>query len=102
KERRLKRFDEKALILQKMYFKPENFALAKLVINDKTNHRTMEMDFDDFTRIKNRDYPGTITMNFVSPVNKVNLHVRMVGFSTDTISAFNFNIPGKYEKIVVN
>ena len=36
-ERRLKRLEDEALILQKMYFNPNNFTMTKLLIVDKTN-----------------------------------------------------------------
>jgi len=101
-ERRLKRLDQDALILQKMYFNPGNFALIKLIIDDKTNDRKMEMNFDDFTTVKNKDYPGSISMFINSPKGNVNMNIRMSGFSTEKISSFNFRIPEKYEQINVN
>ena len=62
----------------------------------------MEMDFDDFVQIKNKDYPGSINMSFLSTLNKVNLKIRMSGFSTEKINSFSINIPQKYEQIRVN
>lgn len=101
-ERRLKRLDDEALILQKMYFNPSNFALNRLLINDKTNHRVMNMNFDDFVKVQNKDYPGLIDMGFNSQENEVKLKIRLSGFSTDEISSFSFNVPKKYEQISVN
>lgn len=100
--RRLKRLDDEALIIQKMYFNPANFALIKLIIDDKSNKRKMEMNFDDFVQIKNKDYPGSIEMSFLSALNKVNLKIRMSGFSTEKINSFSIKIPDKYEQIRVN
>ena len=85
-----------------MYFDPVNFALLKLIIHDKTNNRIMNMDFNDFVEVQNKDYPGMIEMNFTSEQNEVKLKVRMGGFSTEKISSFNLNIPKKYEQIKVN
>ncbi len=98
-KRRMKQLDDEALILQKMYFNPANFALTRLLITDKTNDRTMKMEFKDFIKIENKDYPGNIEMNFNSQENEVNLKVRMSGFSTEKINSFNIKIPGKYEEI---
>jgi hypothetical protein len=98
-ERRLKRLDDEALILQKMYFNPSNFALTQLVINDKTNNRIMNMNFDDFVKVQNKDYPGMIDMSFNSQVNEVKLKIRMSGFSTDKINSISIKIPGKYKEI---
>lgn len=101
-ERRLKRLDDNALILQKMYFNPSNFALNKLLIVDKTNERTMELNFDEFEKIDKKDYPGFISMNFNSEFQKVSLTIRMSGFSTEKLDSFSFNIPEKYQQIRVN
>lgn len=101
-ERRMKRLDDEALILQKMYFNPSNFSLTQLIINDKTNKRTMEMNFENFVKIQNKDYPGSINMDFNSKANEVNLNIRMSGFSLDKINSFSIKIPEKYEQIRVN
>jgi hypothetical protein len=101
-KRRLKRLDDEALILQKMYFSPANFALLKLIISDKTNNRTMNMNFSNFVEVAGKDYPGSITMSFNSEESDVQLKVRMSGFSTDKINSFKIKIPEKYEQIKVN
>ncbi len=100
-ERRLKRLDESALILQKMFFNPVNFALTRLLIEDKTNNRRLSLFFDDFEKFEKKDYPRLIDMNFDSPGNEVNLKVRMSGFSTEKIKSFSIKIPEKYEEIGV-
>jgi Domain of unknown function (DUF4292) len=101
-DRRLKRLDDKALILQKMTFNPANFALVNLLIEDKTNNRKMEMNFSDFVKVMNKDYPGSVDMSFNSESDVVSLKVRMSGFSTEPIEALNLEIPEKYQKIKVN
>jgi len=101
-ERRLKRLNDDALILQKMYFNPVSFDLTKLLIVDKTNDRTMEMNFGDFEKVNQKDYPGSIDMNFISEDENVTLKIRMNGFSTEKIDTISLNIPEKYEQIKVN
>ncbi len=101
-KRRMKRLDDEALILQKMYFNPVNFALTQLIINDKTNKRVMNMNFDDFVNVQNKDYPGIIDMGFNSEENEVKLKIRMSGFSTDKITSFSIKIPEKYLQIGLN
>lgn len=100
-ERRMKRLDDVALILQKMYFNPANFALTSLIISDKTNNRIMNMNFNDFVKVQNKDYPGMIDMSFKSELNEVKLKIRMSGFSMDKISSLSINIPKKYKQIRV-
>lgn len=101
-ERHLKRLNDQALILQKMYFEPNNFALTRLDIRDKTNNRSILMNFDDFTRVDNKDYPGDIDMNFLSEEEEIKMKIRMSGFSTEEISSFSIKIPEKYEQIRVD
>lgn len=101
-DRRLKRLGDEALILQKMYFNAANFALTKLLIEDKTNNRNMEMTFQDFVKVERKDYPGAIDMNFISPKNNVSIALRLSGFSTEKVESLSINIPEKYEQITVN
>lgn len=101
-ERRMKRLDDEALIIQKMYFSPANFALTELIINDKTNDRIMNMKFNNFVEVQNKDYPGVIDMSFNSEQNEVKLKLKMSGFSTEKINSFNIIIPEKYDEIKVD
>ena len=101
-ERHLKRLDEEALILQKMYFEPFNFSLTQLNIQDKTNNRNIFMYFDDFTEVDNKDYPGSIEMNFLSDTEEIKMKIRMSGFSTEKLDTFSIRIPEKYEQIKVD
>lgn len=101
-ERRLKRLDDNALIMQKMTINPNNFALTQLLIEDKTNNRKMVMSFDDFVKVMNKDYPGTIDMSFNSETDNVYLKIRMSGFSTEKLNKVNLEIPEKYQQIKVN
>lgn len=101
-QRRLKRLDDTALILQKMYFNPANFALNEIQINDKTNNRHVKVVFSDFTKIENKDYPEAIEMQFLSDVEEIKMKIKMSGFSTDKIESFSIKIPQKYEQIYVN
>jgi len=100
-ERRLKRLDDQALIIQRMFFAPESFSLTKLELDDKTNRRNMYMTFSDFVQVENMDYPSTMNLNFLSPEEKLNMKIKLSGFSTDEISSFELNIPEKYEQIHV-
>ncbi len=101
-ERRMKRLDDEALIIQKMYFSPVNFALTELIINDKTNDRIMNMKFNDFIEVQKKDYPGVIDMSFNSEQNEVKLKLKMSGFSTEKVNSFNIKIPEKYDEIKVD
>jgi len=101
-DRRLKRLDVEALILQKMFFDPFSFSLTKLEITDKTNLRSIFMSFGDFEKVGGKDYPETIDMNFSSEEQEISMKIRMSGFSTDEIESFELKIPEKYEEIKVD
>lgn len=101
-ERRLKRLDDDALIVQKMFFNPANFALTRLEINDKTNNRIMNLNFNDFVVVEKKDYPGGIDMNFLSDAEQIKMKIRMSGFSTEKINSFSIKIPDKYEELIIN
>jgi hypothetical protein len=101
-ERRMKRLDDTALILQKLFFNPENFALTKVLISDKTNQREMKLNFGDFVQIEEKDYPGSIDVQFLSESEKLELNVRLSGFSTEKPSPLRLEIPQNYEQIRVN
>ncbi len=101
-DRRLKRLDVEALILQRMFFDPVHYSLKKLEIFDKTNNRNVFMTFDEFTEVNGKEYPGAIDMSFQSEVDKVSVKLKMNGFSTEEITSFSIKIPEKYEEIRVN
>ncbi len=101
-ERRLKRLDDEALILQKMFFDPLYFSLTRLEMTDKTNHRNMFMSFGEFTKVGAKNYPEAINMNFLSDGEEISIKIRMSGFSTDEIDSFELKIPEKYEQIKIN
>lgn len=101
-ERRLKRLDAEALILQKMYFDPDNYSLTRLDIQDKTNNRNILMNFRDFTEVDKHEYPESIDMEFLSAVEEIKMKIRLNGFSTDKVTSFAIKIPEKYEQIRVD
>lgn len=101
-ERRLKRFDDKALIFQRMYISPDNYTLHRLNIIDKTHSRDMDLIFSEFTKVNDTDFPENIRMNFISKQEKIGLKIKMSGFSTEKINSFNIKIPEKYKQIRVN
>ena len=100
-ERHLKKLDDEALILQKMFFDPFSYSLTRLEIIDKTYHRNILMTFDDFTKVGGKDYPESIDMDFTSEEEEIAMKIRMSGFSTEKISSFELKIPEKYEQVQV-
>jgi hypothetical protein len=62
----------------------------------------MEMTFDEFVKVNEKDYPGAIDMSFNSETNNVGLKIRMSGFSTEKLDSLKLEIPEKYQQIKVN
>lgn len=86
-------------VLHQMFFTPENYLLTRLNIEDNSEKRKINVVFNDFQLINDKQYPGNIEMDFSSPGGKVELSLRNSGFSTDKIESFNFSIPTDYEKL---
>ncbi len=101
-ERMLKRLDEDALVLQTVYIEPGSFNLVKIKIEDKSNKRLMKMDFDDYSKVGEYDYPGLISVKFISPEGNISIRIRMAGFSTGKINNLDITIPKRYERQRVN
>ncbi len=101
-ERILKKRDDEALILQTVYIEPGTFNPRRLIIEDKSNGRFVEFEFDNYISVDNSDFPGEIGMNFVSPEKNIKMKMKLSGFSTEPVKNFNFNIPRKYEQLEVN
>lgn len=100
-DRRLRRLDDEALILQKMFFDPLSYSLTQLEITDKTNQRSIFMNFSDFETLEGVEYPESIDMEFLSEGQEISMKIRMNGFSTEEITSFELAIPEKYEQIKV-
>jgi hypothetical protein len=101
-ERRLKRFDAEAFIVQRMFFSPDNFVLTQLEFDDHTNQRNMNLHFDDFVLVEENEYPSSMDMNFISPEEQINMKIKLSGFSTEELSTIVIKIPQKYERIHAN
>jgi hypothetical protein len=101
-ERILKRLEDEALIIQTIIVRPDNFNIEKIRIEDKSNNQAVEFEFDDYTGLENKDYPGTINMSFLSEGKNISMKIRLGGFSTETVDNFGFNIPAKYIQKEIN
>jgi hypothetical protein len=101
-ERMLKRADEDALIVHTFGFDPERFVLREMILEDKTNRRTAVLNFDDYTRVDQQLYPGTILINIDSVEGKFGMDARMSGFSTEKSELTPLRIPDKYQRLYLN
>ena len=98
-EKYLKRRNEDELIIQTVYIDPVNFNILKMIFEDKTDKSRVMFNFGEFTQVAGKDYPGSIDMNFDSMEEKLQLNIRMSGFSTDEEGSYDFKIPERYSPV---
>ncbi len=60
------------------------------------------MDFDDYSKVGEDDYPGLISVKFILPKGNISIRIRMAGFSTGKINNLDITIPKRYERQQVN
>ena len=97
-DRFLKKMDDDALIVQYLYIDPSNFKIRKIILDDLTNKRKVNVDFDEYELVDNQLYPGNIDIHFTSETSNLRLKVELNNFSTEYSSEYNFRIPEKYER----
>jgi hypothetical protein len=101
-ERKMRRMDEDALIVQTFYFDAELFVLRQMILDDKTNTRKAELNFSDFSKVGQKFYPGTIEISFISEEGKFAVDTRMSGFSTEHGELTPLKIPDRYQRLYLN
>ncbi|MBN1820737.1 MAG: DUF4292 domain-containing protein [Prolixibacteraceae bacterium] len=101
-DRLVKRFNDGAFIIQKIAIWPRSFNISEIKIEDSNNRQQVQFNFDDYTKLDQKDYPGEIDMNFISGKGGISMKMKLSGFSTDKINNLNFNIPQRYQQMVLN
>lgn len=101
-ERMLRRSDEDALVIHTFSFDPALFVLRKMLLEDKTNSRSLDLRFSDYQPVNRKQYPGTIEINYLSEEGKLRLEMKMSGFSTDHSELLPLRIPEKYQPLYLN
>jgi len=86
-------------VRQSIYIDPVTFKLRKIKLVDVTNARNLKIDFSDFVSVEKQIYPGEMSLNLTSPENKMQLHIRFAGFSTEEEKDIRFRVPEKYTRI---
>lgn len=101
-ERLIKRFKDEAFILQTISVAPVSFNVKNIKIENRSGHQSVNFEFDNYTPFEKRNYPGEIIMKFNSKKNNIRMRIKMNGLSTDKIEKLNFNIPQKYEQVMLS
>lgn len=100
-ERLLKRMDEDALIVNTFYFDPELFVLRRMELTDKTNARSVSLQYDEYQKVNERFFPGSIDLMVKAPESTLRLDAKMSGFSTETNDLSPLRIPDRYRQLVI-
>lgn len=87
---------------QKMYIRPGSFVLTKMMVEEHSANRELELVFDDFVKVDKKDYPGSIEMKMGSPSEEIEMKIKMNGFSTGKIDEISLRIPERYEQVSAN
>jgi hypothetical protein len=87
------------MVLRKMVIHPRSYVLEKIVMDDPVNDKKLEVDFSDFVKVDNKDYPGEIDVRMFSEGELTELNVKLRGFSTEKIDSVELNIPERYQRI---
>lgn len=97
-ERYLKKLDEDEFIIQYLYIDPVTFKIRKIILDDQSNGRKVEVNFSEFTAIGDQLYPENIDIHFNNLQKELRMRVKLSKFSMDEDLDFNFNIPAKYSQ----
>lgn len=98
-ERIMRRIDEDALVVNTFYFDPELFVLKKMILEDKTNKRKAQLLFNDYNKVGQKYYPGSIDVSFDSEEGRYRVEARMSGFSTERGELTPVRIPERYQRL---
>lgn len=101
-ERMLRRSEEDALVIHTFSFDPGLFVLRNMLLEDKTNFRSLDLKFSEYQTINQGQYPGTIELNYLSEEGKLRLEMKMSGFSTDHSELLPLRIPEKYQPLYLH
>ncbi len=100
-ERLLKRLDEDALVINTFYFDPVLFVLRRLELNDKTNMRSVALLYDEYQKVNDRYFPGSIDLLVQSEESSLRLDAKMSGFSTEKSDLVPLRIPERYRQLLI-
>jgi hypothetical protein len=87
------------LVMRKMVIHPRSYVLEKIIMDDSVNDKKLEVEFSDFVKVDNKDYPGEIDVRMFSEGELTELNVKLRGFSTEKIDSIELNIPERYQRI---
>ena len=98
-DRYMKKMDEEAFVVQYLYIDPETYKVRKIVLDDITNERKVQVEFSDYELLEKQLFPGNINIHFSSQESDLKMKINLSKFSTEYEPDYNFKIPEKYELV---
>ena len=101
-ERILRRSDEESLVVNTFFFDPKLFVMKRMVLEDKTYSRNLNLQFDDYQKVDQKYYPGSIMLTLENEGEQMRLEMTMSGFSTEHSELLPVRLPDKYQRVYLN
>ena len=98
-DRYMKKMDEEAFVVQYLYIDPETYKVRKIILDDITNERKVQVEFSDYELLEKQLFPGNINIHFSSQDNDLKIKINLSKFSLEYDPDYNFKIPEKYEQV---
>lgn len=87
------------MVLRKIVVDPRTYVLERIEMDDVSSDRKLEVQFSDFVKVDNYDYPGEIDIRMMNDDEVTSLNIKMRGFSTEKVDSLELAIPDRYQRI---
>lgn len=101
-ERIIRRNDEESLVVNTFFFDPKLFVMKRMVLEDKTWSRNLNLQFNEYQKVDQKYYPGSIMLTLNNGGEAVRLELSMSGFSTEHSELLPVRLPDKYQRVYIN
>ena len=101
-ERIIRKNDDESLVVNTFFFDPKLFVMKRMVLEDKTWSRNLNLQFDEYQKVDQKFYPGSIMLTLNNGGEAVRLELSMSGFSTEHSELLPVRLPDKYQRVYIN
>ena len=101
-EKRLNRYmarmNDSEFINYNVWIDPQYFVIRKLIFKDIKYNESLTIHYDQYELVGRSLFPQQITVEFLTPRQRMNVEVSLSRPSVNKQKDFSFNVPDKYEK----
>ena len=101
-ERIIRKNDDESLVVNTFFFDPKLFVMKRMVLEDKTWSRNLNLQFNEYQKVDQKYYPGSIMLTLNNGGEAVRLELSMSGFSTEHSELLPVRLPDKYQRVYIN